>query len=172
MRYLKLLLFALLVTSGGCANLMGPSSQDAGAPPIQASFYYDFNDIRIPEEMEIQTDKSSITPSDGGKFGTMKFRGRAEPISLFDYFFNTMHKDGWTLVTYQKYQRYNLVFTKENRVCVITIEESPIWYTWLEVKVTPKVANTYSPAYSTGAQPVDTYPGGGSAPSIERTLNQ
>lgn len=103
------------------------------------------------------------------------FRGRAEPISLFDYFFNTMPKDGWTLVTYQKYQRYNLVFTKENRVCMITIEESPFWYTWLEVKVTPKAPGTGGPAYSIGSQPADayqSYPPSGSSFESERTLTQ
>jgi hypothetical protein len=172
MRYLKLIVCALLVATWGCANLTGSSSQNTVAPPAQASFYYDFNDIRIPEEMEIQTKESSITPTEGGKFGVMKFKGRAEPISLFDFFFNTMPKDGWTMVTYQKYQRYSLVFTKDNRVCVITIEESPVWYTWLEVKVSPKVANSYSPAYSTGTQPVDTYPAPGAAPNAERTLTQ
>ncbi len=176
MRYRKLLIIALLLTSWGCATLTGSSNEDpAAAPPTQNSFFYDFTDIRIPEEMEIQPSKSSITPTESGKYGTMVFRGRAEPISLFDYFFNTMPKDGWSMVTYQKYQRYNLVFTKENRVCMITIEESPVWYTWLEVKVTPKAPMSGAPAYSTGAQPVDSYPSypsTGSSPEQERTLSE
>jgi hypothetical protein len=175
MRYLKLLIIALLLTSWGCATLTGSSSEDPGPAPTQNSFFYDFTDIRIPEEMEIQPSKSSITPTETGKYGTMVFRGRAEPISLFDYFFNTMPKDGWSLVTYQKYQRYNLVFTKENRVCMITIEESPVWYTWLEVKVTPKAPMSNAPAYSTGAQTTDSYqsyPSSGSSPEPERTLSE
>jgi len=172
MRYLKFIVFALLASSLGCANLTGSSSQDQAPPPVQASFFYDFNDIRVPEEMEIQTDKSSITPTDGGKYGVMKFRGRAEPISLFDFFYNTMPKDGWSMVTYQKYQRYQLVFTKDNRVCVITIEESAIYYTNLEIKVTPKISNSYTPAYPTGAQPMDSYPSSGSSIEPERTLAQ
>jgi hypothetical protein len=174
MRYLKCLVFALLLTSWGCAGMdfMGSSSEEPAPPQEQASFFYDFKDIRVPEEMEIQTDKSSITPSDGGKFGIIKFKGWAEPISLFDFFFNNMPKDGWTLVTYQKYQRYFLVFTKDNRVCMITIEDSPYWYTWLEIKVSPRVAETNSPAYSTGAQPMDTYPSSGAPMGTERTLTQ
>lgn len=172
MRYLKLIIVVMLLSSWGCANLMGSSPEQPAPAPVQASFFYDFNDIRVPEEMEIQSDKSSITPSEGGKFGTMKFRGRAEPISLFDFFFNTMPKDGWTLVTYQKYQRFNLVFTKDNRVCMITIEESPVYYTWLEIKVSPKVTNTYSPAYPTGSAPVDSYPATGAPAGTERTLSE
>jgi len=176
MRHLKFLVLALLLSSWGCANMdfMGSSSQETTAPQTQASFFYDFPDIRVPEEMEIQTDKSSITPTAGGKYGVMKFRGHAEPISLFDFFFNNMPKDGWTLVTYQKYQRYHLVFTKDNRVCMITIEEGPVWYTYLEIKVSPKISNSYStaPSYSTDPQPAESYPSSGSGLGSERTLAQ
>ncbi len=173
MRYLKLLLCAMLLSSWGCANLTGSSSSsEPSAPPMQSSFFYDFNDIRVPEEMEIQTNKSSVTPVEGGKSGVMKFKGRVEPISLFDFFSNTMPKDGWTLLTYQKYQRYLLVFSKDTRVCVITIEEDPIYYTWLEVWVSPRVTSSYAPAYSTGAQPLNSYPASGASPGSERTLTQ
>ena len=177
MRYLKLILVALLLSSWGCATLTDTTTtENPGLAPTQNSFFYDFKDIRVPEEMEIQTDKSIISPSDSGKYGTMVFRGRAEPISLFDFFFNNMPKDGWSLVTYQKYQRYHMVFTKENRVCMITIEESPLWYTWLEIKVSPKVAGSTEPAYPTGTQPLtdpyQTYPSSGSGMGSERTLSQ
>jgi hypothetical protein len=173
MRYLKCLILAVLLTTWGCAGLdFTGSSSEEPVPPEQTSFFYDFNDIRVPEEMEIQPKESSITPSENGKYGTIRFKGWAEPISLFDYFFNNMPKDGWTLVTYQKYQRYFLVFSKDNRVCMINIEDNPFWYTWLEIKVTPKVVNTYSPAYSTGAQPMDTYPSSGTTLQDERTLAQ
>ena len=174
MRYLKCLVFALLLTSWGCAGMdfMGSSSEEPAPTQEQASFFYDFNDIRVPEEMELQTDKSSITPAEGGKYGVMRFKGWAEAISLFDYFFNTMPKDGWSLVTYQKYQRYFMVFSKENRVCMITIEDSPFWYTWLEIKVSPKVSGGAMPAYSTGSQPMDAYPSSGTSLGGERTLTQ
>ena len=65
--------------------------------------------------------------------------------------------------------------SQENRVCMITIEETPYWYTWLEIKVSPKVSNTNSPSYSTGGQPMDTYPSSGSTgvpAGNERTLSQ
>ena len=183
MRTLKFLVFGLLIASFGCANIMGNSSSSSAPqtpPPSseQSSFYYDFNDIRVPEEMEIQTDKSSLTPVAGGKSGLMRFKGRVEPISMFEYFSNTMPKDGWTLLTYQKYQRFFLVFTKDTRVAVISMGEDPIYYTWLEIWVTPRVAGGSSPAYSTGAPAMDAYPSSYTSPSApssvgtERTLSQ
>jgi hypothetical protein len=172
MRYVKLILILSFLTSAGCASMSGSSSNDVGGPPAQSSFFYDFKDIQVPEEMKIETDKSSVSPVDGGKAGVIRFKGRAEPISLFDFFFNTMPKDGWTLLSFQKYQRYLLVFTKDNRVCVITVEEAPIYYTLLEVWVSPRVQSGFAPAYSTGTQPVDTYPATGGSLQQERTLSQ
>lgn len=183
MRYVKLIVLAMLLSSWGCANMNWPgsssssTSQEVSAPPAQASFVYDFKDIRVPEEMEIQTDKSSLTPTDGGKTGLMRFKGRAEPISLFDFFYNTMPKDGWTLLTYQKYQRFLMVFTKDTRVCVITMGEDPIYYTWLEVWVSPRIVGGTSPAYSSDVQPMTSYPStsypsSGSSLGSDRTLTQ
>lgn len=161
----------------GCANMKSSSSgaDPAAGSQMSAGFYYDFNDIRVPEEMELQTDKSSITPGQGSNVGVMKFKGRVEPSSLFDFFANTMPKDGWHLLTYQKYQRFLLVFSKDDRFVVMTIEEDPIYYTWLEVWVSMRVAGTGSPAYSTGTMPVDSYPSGstgGGSLEYERTLSQ
>ncbi len=176
MRYLKLILVAVLLSTWGCATLSDTTTEDPLMPPVQNSFYYDFKDIRVPEEMEIQPKKSIVSPMESGKYGTIVFRGRAEPISLFDFFFNNMPKDGWSLVTYQKYQRYHLVFTKENRVSMITIEETPMWYTWLEIKVSPKVAGSSEPAYPLSTQPpadpYQTYPSSGTGLDSERTLSQ
>lgn len=156
MRYLKIVLLLLLLPAWGCANLTGSSSPEPQTAPMPSSFFYDFNDIRVPSEMEIQPKKSSIAPVEGGKSGVMKFKGRVEPISLFDFFYNNMPKDGWTLLTYQKYQRYLLVFSKDNRIAVITIEEDPIYYTWTEIWVSPRVPSA-APVYSGGTQHMDTY---------------
>lgn len=172
MRYIKLALFIFFILSAGCANLTGSSSTDSTTPTIQTSFYYDFHDIRVPEEMEIQQNKSSITPVEGGKAGVMKFKGRAEPISLFDFFYNSMPKDGWILQSYQKYQRFLLVFAKENNVCVITIDEDPFYYTWLEVWVSPKVQSSVGTQYPYGGQPANSYSGSGSSFDYERDLSQ
>lgn len=180
MRYLKIAFLLLLLPVWGCANLTGSSSAEPQPEAMPTSFFYDFNDIRVPSEMEIQPGKSSITPVEGGKSGVMKFKGRVEPISLFDFFYNTMPKDGWTLLTYQKYQRYLLVFSKDNRITVITIEEDPIYYTWLEIWVSPRVPASSSTGYSDGTQPSNSYtpsgtsgnPSYGSTFENERTLSQ
>lgn len=170
MRFLPVICALLLLSVTGCTTMFGSGTTEPEAPtaPVQESFYYDFSDIRVPAEMEIQPDKSVLTPTATGKAGLMKFKGRAEPMSLFDFFYNSMPKDGWTLLTFQKYQRYLLVFSKENRISVITIYEDPLYYTWADIWVSPKTsASAGAPSYSTGVQPMDAAPLSG-----EQTLTQ
>ena len=81
MRYLKIVLLLLLLPAWGCANLMGSSSPEPQTAPMPSSFFYDFNDIRVPSEMEIQPKKSSIAPVEGGKSGVMKFKNY-RPVRL------------------------------------------------------------------------------------------
>lgn len=173
MSHLKLLFLVLLVASWGCAQFPGMSStsQQEATTPAPSSFLYDFKDVRVPEEMEIIPDKSSITPGDGSSSGVMLFKGRVEPASLYDFFFNTMPRDGWTLLTYQKYQRYLLVFSKDTRLCVITIQKTLVNSVSLEVWVSPRAATSFAPAYNTGSTPpLDSLPP--EAPNAERTLTQ
>lgn len=139
------------------------------------AFVYDFRDVRIPQDMEIQMDKSNITPVGAERYGVLTFKGRVEPISLFDYFANSMPKDGWSLIAYQKYQRFFMVFIKESRVAVLTIEESPLYFTWLEVWVSPR-QNGYGASAVNAPQTFPAgVPAGGGFPNpveMERTLTQ
>lgn len=176
MRFLPIIFALLLLPMTGCETMFGSSNAAPEAPsaPAPDSFYYDFKDIRVPAEMEIQPDKSVLTPTSAGKAGLIKFRGRAEPISLFDFFANNMPKDGWTLLTYQKYQRYLLVFSKENRISVITIYEDPLYYTWADVWVSPRTSGSPvepSSSYPSGADSY-TQPGEPAPMSGEQTLTQ
>lgn len=177
LRFACILVAALLT---GCSTLWpGSRSEEPPTATETQGFVYDFRDVRIPQDMEIQMNKSSITPVSGENYGVLKFKGRVEPISLFDYFANSMPKDGWSLIAYQKYQRFLMVFTKESRVAVLTIEEDPLYYTWLEVWVSPRQngrAATGGLAAPQGFAPAPSAaPATGGYPKpveVERTLTQ
>ncbi|MBC7356513.1 MAG: hypothetical protein JG774_1414 [Desulfomicrobiaceae bacterium] len=169
-------LFALVLASlVGCSTMWPsmPTEEPPTATETQA-FVYDFRDIQIPQDMEIQMKESTVSSVAGENYGVLKFKGRVEPISLFDYFANSMPKNGWTLIAYQKYQRFQMIFTKENRVAVLTIEEDSLYSTWLEVWVSPR-QNSYGTA-PMGAQPFPAAApttGGFSKPiEMERSLTQ
>jgi hypothetical protein len=179
MKLRSLCLCALLACSACSTMWPGSRSEEPPSATETQGFTYDFRDVRIPSDLEIQMDKSSVTPVGGEHYGVLKFKGRVEPISLFDYFANTMAKDGWVLLAYQKYQRFLMVFTKESRVAVISIEEDPIYYTWVEVWVSPRqngvgtAAPSYGPSYAPASPMSPAAPGAYPKPvEMERTLTQ
>jgi hypothetical protein len=99
--------------------------------------YYDFNDIPIPTEMKLVTEKSFLVEYANLKGGIMHFEGRVEALSLFNFFYVGLQKDGWNLVGYFKYGPYIVLMEKPDKVCVVRIEDSG-WNTNLEIWITPK----------------------------------
>lgn len=101
-------------------------------PPL----FYDFEDIPIPQEMDMITDESRVFIQGATKTGVMVFKGRVEPNSLVDYFQSAMTREKWQLKSGFRYNRSVLVFEKPQKTCVIIIY-SRWFYTYLEVYVAP-----------------------------------
>jgi len=89
----------------------------------QRAAYYDFDDILIPAELNLDKKNSFVYGTPQSKVGILVFGGRVEPSSLAVFFQNNMQKDGWRLLSSFKYREYMMLFLKEDRTCVITITE-------------------------------------------------
>ncbi len=110
----------------------------APAPdPGPTDFYYDFDDILVPKEMELQTNESFILETPNQKTGVMVFEGKVEILSLTSFFINNMNKDGWSLLSAFKSNRTILVFEKIDRICVMNITNGK-FSTLLEIWVSPR----------------------------------
>jgi hypothetical protein len=149
MRKLILVLLTLLFMAASCtsafksesrsmADRSSPSARDASSGETPDS-YYDFEDILVPKEMKLVPKSSLLFETPQIKAGVILFEGRVEPVSLFDYFMANMPKDNWQLRSYFKYGRYIMVFEKNDKDCIISINEKAI-NTELEIWVTPRMA--------------------------------
>jgi len=140
-------ILALIVCTAACSSLRMPgSSQDpssngtlavssgSGNVPDQPS--YDFQDIPVPADMELQADESIIFEMPDLKAGALVFSARVEPISLFNFYMLKMKEHQWRLKSYFKYGRYLMVFEKPDKICVIRIQDQRL-STKLFVWVTP-----------------------------------
>ena len=114
-----------------------PSTTSVQQEEKQYTTYYDFEDIPVPKEMKLITDKSFLVEYANLKGGIMHFEGRVEPLSLFNFFYVGLQKNGWNLIGYFKYGPYILLMDKPDKECVIRIENSG-WNTKLEIWITPK----------------------------------
>lgn len=102
----------------------------------KAPLYYDFGDVLIPRELELDTDSSFVYHTSGFTAGILAFKSKVELGSMIEFFENNMAKDNWKAVGTFKSPRTLLLFQKDNRWCVINITDSR-WDTLVEIWVAP-----------------------------------
>ncbi len=137
---------AIFLLSYGCASLNNGEDraitepQDTGfAPPI----YYDFGDVRLPEELKVDEKSSFVYRTSGFSSGLLVLEGRVELYSLITFFENSMSTDNWKFVSSFKSPRTLMLFQKESRWCVINITERNI-STLVEIWVAPTAGESAS----------------------------
>ncbi len=136
MRRLILILFLAIAFS--CATeKKKPTQGILEEKKEETKTYYDFTDIPIPKDMKLITEKSFLVEYANLKGGVMHFEGRVDPLSLFNFFYIGMQKEGWNPVGYFKYGPYIILMEKPEKECVIRIEDGG-WNTKLEIWITPK----------------------------------
>ncbi len=135
----KLLVLVLATTLAmACTTRQSQSTDPGGGDPAaieqtyeQTNFYYEFEDILIPREIDPVDDEKYVF--DDGRFlaGFRIFKGRVVADDLFLFFLNNMQRDGWTKIVSIKSDVSTLVFSKPQKSCTIKIEDS-----WPESQVT------------------------------------
>jgi hypothetical protein len=145
-RWIGIVLAVMLLLIGGCAGsrIKGGESataaqKDKGPVPL----YYDFGDVLVPSELTVDKDSSFVIRTPGFSAGVLALKGRVEVNSLINFFNNNMAKDNWKLVSYFKSRRTIMLFNKENRWCVININEGD-FTTYTEIWVSPTTMETDS----------------------------
>ncbi|MFW6324202.1 MAG: hypothetical protein ACOC0U_03985 [Desulfovibrionales bacterium] len=144
MKKLLVLAVAALFLSACASTINRDQTADAdpdlhaAQEPEDTHFYYDFEDILVPQEMDLDPKESLLFEAPRAKAGALVFSGRVDPVSLFNFFMVNMSKDNWTLRSYFKYSRYVLVFEKPHKDCIITIVEGRL-KTTTQIWVAPRM---------------------------------
>ncbi|MGB5986401.1 MAG: hypothetical protein WBG37_13935 [Desulfobacterales bacterium] len=116
-------------------GVTGCSTLGAKKKPPQP-VYYDFGDVLIPKELKYQSDQSFVQRRPDFPAGLLTFKGRVDRNSLMNFFDVNMAKDNWQPVMSFKSSRAIMLFSKQNRRCVIRIDEGT-FVTQVEVWVAP-----------------------------------
>lgn len=129
MRMLSRLVLVLLVLGMFAGCTAAKTSSGSGAEPVEhtyenPNFYYDFDDILIPKELNFQADESHVLDNKKFRVGIMRFTGRVEISDLIQFFINNMAKDNWERTATVKGKISVLTFEKFNKSCVIKIDDS------------------------------------------------
>lgn len=143
---LVVLLSAFFLVVSGCTGLQTQSSEPSSSASVKKDegpvpLYYDFGDILVPSELEINKKTSFVLQTPGMSAGVLSLKGRVDSSSLIAFFENNMAKDAWKKVSSFKSPRTLLMFQKENRWCVINITDGD-FTTSVEIWVAPRFSDT------------------------------
>jgi hypothetical protein len=146
-------LAVLMMLFFGCFGTSVKKESAAAQPAAAASKpsvhnqYYDFPDVLIPGELKAKPNRSSIYRTPGYAAGLLVFEGRLDGSSLAAFFESNMTKDNWRSKAAIKFNPMILIFEKENRVCLIRIEEFT-FLTRIEVWMAPASKETVSTIFN------------------------
>lgn len=153
-RLMGLVLGAAIVASGCSLTQTSESTSPAGGvapPPAPMDNYYDFNDVAVPQEMNLQLSDSFILETPTARTGVMTFTGKVDAASLRNYYANVMVKDGWTMKSAIKSNKSILLFEKPGKYAVIIITDGTL-RTRLEIWVTPEAGSIGEAGFTSTGQ--------------------
>ncbi len=140
------MLVVLSVTWMGCTTTVKErqqgqsvtgSSGEAKTESEEMGKYY-LDDVRIPSELNYNSDESLIYETAKFKAGVLRFsKWLLDVQSLIDFFMYNMGKDNWTFVNTFKGKETLLSFTKPDKTCTIRITESWTGTTYVTIAVGP-----------------------------------
>lgn len=134
--YFGIVVLLLLVAACSSTPQTTDGSEAKEKNDKDAPLYYDFGDVLIPRELDLDVNSSFVYRTSGFTAGILAFKSKAELGSMVDFFENNMAKDNWQAVGVFKSPRTLLLFQKENRWCVINITDNQ-WSTLVEIWVAP-----------------------------------
>jgi hypothetical protein len=99
--------------------------------------YYDFEDVKIPNELKLDEKKSNVYQSQDIKSGVLQFNGYVELRSLIDFFMIGMARDKWGLkANFKRPPQTILLFEKKNKRSIFFIEDA-MFNTHIEIWTIP-----------------------------------
>lgn len=130
MRFLmKLFVVMALVTVLAACSTMNTSSGGETTSGSQTNYqepdyYLDFDDIRIPKEINYVAKDSYKLDNAKFRAAIMYFKGRVEVTELIQFFINNMAQDNWTLTSNNKASNIHILnYEKYNKSCVIQVND-------------------------------------------------
>jgi hypothetical protein len=126
-----------LLSATGTAAANQATAKKSTDDPKKLPDLKEFGDVMIPRDMDVNKDASFIYNRGGINAGLLRLSGRLDSRSLLRYFQNNMANDGWRMISQFHAPQSLMVFEKENRVCVIAVEDAS-FQTFADVWVVPR----------------------------------
>jgi hypothetical protein len=133
----------LMMLLSGCTRRIHtePSGEDGPTPIVTIR---EFPDVPIPKELELDAGESFVYMTPEFATGMLVYNGNVDYDSLVRFFDESLTKNGWIIQASLKYTRTLFFYQKENRVCILTMQITPL-NVRVEIWVAPLETAAYEP---------------------------
>lgn len=120
----KVLIVTLLIFSMfsliGCSTFNSKDKVTSDPNILEPQSILKFSDIPVPNGFKQIQDSYSFESS-GVRVGVLKYRGKANPDQVVNFYKEQMPMYNWNLLNVVEYGQRLLNFDRENETCVITL---------------------------------------------------
>ena len=135
---------ALMVAFTGCTKTIQTEPAGEGEGPIPLVTIREFPDVPIPKELKLDAKESLVYMTPEFATGMLVYNGNVDYDSLVRFFDESLTKNGWIIQASLKYTRTLFFYQKENRVCILTMQITPL-NVRVEIWVAPLETTAYEP---------------------------
>ena len=132
----------LMMFFSGCTKRVHTEPNEEGPTPIVT--IREFPDVPIPKELKLDAKESFVYTTPEFATGMLVYNGNVDYDSLVRFFDETLTKNGWIIQASLKYTRTLFFYQKENRVCLLTMQITPL-NVRVEIWVAPLETTAYEP---------------------------
>lgn len=133
----------LMMLFPGCTKRVNtePTGEEGPTPIVTAR---EFPDVPIPKELKLAKEESFVYMTPEFATGILVYNGNVDYDSLVRFFDESLTKNGWIIQASLKYTRTLFFYQKENRICLLTMQVTPI-NVRVEIWVAPLETTAYEP---------------------------
>ncbi|MGD8316025.1 MAG: hypothetical protein PVJ11_10145 [Syntrophobacterales bacterium] len=133
----------LMMLFSGCTKRVhtGPTEEEGPTPIVTI---HEFPDVPIPKELKLDQKESFVYMTPDFATGMLVYNGNVDYDSLVRFFDESLTKNGWIIQASLKYTRTLFFYQKENRVCLLTMQDTPL-NVRVEIWVAPLETAAYEP---------------------------
>ncbi len=122
MRTIVLLSVCLCVlVLSGCAGLSKQDKQLGNSGLLEPQATLKYNDIPVPVGFKLVAEDSYSFESAGVRVGLLKYKGKAEPQQVVNFYKEQMPMYSWSLLNVIEYGQCILNFEREQESCIINM---------------------------------------------------
>lgn len=122
MKWLKyLVVFFCIISLTGCATLFQKDKNANLNAPLEPQPLLKFYDIPVPAGFKLLIKDSYAFESTGMRVGVLKYRGRAHPDRVSNFYKEQMPMYNWRLLNIIEYGERLMNFERENETCIVNL---------------------------------------------------